>query len=315
MSQLGAGPQDAQTVPVRVQVIDLEPFAMDMVVPSYLPARDLTQRVARDAGLGAYWDDGTRKLYWLRARGRLLGDEERLEDLGVVPHELLHLLPQPPKGAEVKERRPEYPPTRGYTAAGTLNALGGLGILLLWTALWSTALTVEQHFLVGMLPALGLALLATSFSRHLVGGLGSSFKVPLLGLLVFLPLVLIAAVPPFFMGTNLTELDLGPRAVALLVAMGPGILIGLFGVLLGWLAWYGAVEPLPKQVVEDAQQSDAVDTVPCAICGGPVTPDVRHDCPYGCGRAFHVGCWNARVSVHQGESCAVCGWTPGQPQA
>ena len=52
-------PQDAQTVPVHVQVIDLDPFALDMVVPTYLPASDLTQRVARDAGLGAYWPDGS----------------------------------------------------------------------------------------------------------------------------------------------------------------------------------------------------------------------------------------------------------------
>src|SRR5689334_10487542 len=88
-------PQDAGTVPVRVQVIDLEPFALDMVVPTYLPAKDLTQRVARDAGLGAYWPDGTRRLFYLRARGRLLGEEEKLQDLGVIPYELLHLLPEP----------------------------------------------------------------------------------------------------------------------------------------------------------------------------------------------------------------------------
>ena len=55
------GPRDAGTVPVRVQVIDLETNALDMVVPTYLPASDLTQRVARDAGLGAYWEDGTRR--------------------------------------------------------------------------------------------------------------------------------------------------------------------------------------------------------------------------------------------------------------
>src|SRR5688572_11896464 len=110
--QYAAMPQDAQSVPVRVQVIDLEPFALDMVVPTYLPARDLTQRVARDAGLGAYWPDGTRRMFYLRARGRLLAEDERLQDLGVVAYELLHLLPQPPEGSGLEERPPEYPPNR-----------------------------------------------------------------------------------------------------------------------------------------------------------------------------------------------------------
>ena len=114
-------PRDAGTVPVHVQVIDMKPFSLDLVVPTYLPARDLTQRVARDAGLGAYWPDGTRREYWLRARGRLLQAEEKLQDLGVVPYELLHLLPQPPPGSGLEERPPEYPVNKGYAAAGNLN--------------------------------------------------------------------------------------------------------------------------------------------------------------------------------------------------
>lgn len=304
MSLQGAG---AQTVPVRVQVIDVEPFALNIVVPTYLPARDLTQRIARDAGLGAYWDDGTRRLYWVRARGRLMRDEERLEDLGIVPNELVHLLPQPPRGGEVHEQRPQYPPTHNYAAAGTLNVVSSLAMILAWTAGWSMALTASQAQWVGLLPSVGLSLLATSFARHLVGGQGSSIKVPILGLLVFVPLVIIAVVPPLFLATNLDP-DMAQRGLAMLIAVGPGFLAGVFGVMLAWLAWYGAVEPLPKQVVEEAR-TEAPDP-PCALCGLPVSADVLHTCQYGCGRVFHTGCYQARASVHSGDGCAVCGWKP-----
>ena len=51
---------DSQVVTVRVQVVDMQPFTLDLQVPTYLPARDLTQRIARDAGLNAYWTDGRR---------------------------------------------------------------------------------------------------------------------------------------------------------------------------------------------------------------------------------------------------------------
>jgi len=301
VSRPGAGPADAGTVPVRCQVIDLEPFALDLVIPTYLPARDLTQRIARDAGLGAYWDDGSRRMFWLRARGRLLRDEERLEDLGIVPHELIHLLPQPPEGSGVQERRPEYPPNKGYAVAGWGNAAAGLGLMLAWTAAWAVALTVKQDLIVGILPSVGLALIATSFARHLVGGLGSSFKIPVLGLLVYLPFVVIAGVPAVLFS--------GQGVVPMLLILAPGVVVGFFGVLLGWLAWYGAVEPLPKQVVDEAQETEAAP-IPCQICGGPVTPEVRTDCPFGCGRVFHTGCWNARAAVHSGDTCAVCGYNP-----
>ncbi|MBN2798466.1 MAG: hypothetical protein JXX28_04900 [Deltaproteobacteria bacterium] len=301
-------PAAAGTLPVRIQVIDVEPFALNLVVPSYLPARDLTQRIARDAGLGGYWEDGSRRLYWLRARGRLLRDEERLEDLGVVPHELLHLLPQPPKGDEVVEQRPQYPPTHDYAGSGTLNLLAGLAMVLGWTLLWSVALLAVQSLWVGGLPSVGLALLTTSFARHAVGGEGSSVKVPILGLLIYLPLVVLAAVPPLFLSPALLSLPMAQRAIQMSVVLGPGLLAGLFGVMLAWLAWYGAVEKLPKQLVQEAQE---VVLPTCALCGLPIEPEVLHPCPHGCGRTFHVGCYTARASVHVGDSCAVCGWTPG----
>ena len=69
---------------VRVQVIDLQSFTLDLTLPTYLPARDLSQRIARDAGLTAYDDQAKRRRYWMRARGRLVQEHETLADLGVV---------------------------------------------------------------------------------------------------------------------------------------------------------------------------------------------------------------------------------------
>ena len=90
---------ESTVVNLRVQVIAMKSFTLDLQVPTYLPARDLTQRVARDAGLDAFWGDGRRRLYWLRARGRLMLDDEKLSDLGVINGELVYLLPEPPAGS------------------------------------------------------------------------------------------------------------------------------------------------------------------------------------------------------------------------
>jgi hypothetical protein len=302
LSHFGAGPSDAKTVPVRVQVIDLEPFALDIVIPTYTSAADLTQRIARDAGLGAYWDDGTRRNYFLRARGRLLGEDERLEDLGIVPHELLHLLPQPPEGSAVEERKPDYPITQGYSAAGWLNVVGGLLTLLAWTTAWALALSVRPTMITGILPSIGLALLATSFTRHVWGGAGSSIRIPLTAIPIYGALAIIAALPALFVGA-------APIEIA--IAVGPALVVGLIGVMMGWLAWYGAVEPLPKPTVQQvATEQEAVATYPCGICGGPVTPDVRADCKFNCGQVFHVGCYSARQALADIEGCAVCGYRP-----
>jgi len=295
-------PRDAGTVPVHVQVIDLEPFALDMVVPTYLPARDLTQRVARDAGLGAYWEDGTRRNFYLRARGRLMEEEEKLEDLGVVPHELLHLLPEPPEGSGLEERPPEYPPNRGYAGAGNLNAVTGLVTVLLWTGAWAVAISASQNPLVGLLPGIGLALLSTSFARHLWGGLGSSVKVPVTGVGLFLPLLVLACIPSILIGVA----DLAGIA---LVA-GPAFIGGVLGVMLAWLAWYGAVEPLPQVTLKQVKEAEALITYPCGICGGAVTQDIKADCRFGCGQVFHDGCYRAKESLAGAAGCGVCGYTP-----
>ena len=91
--------------------------------------------------------------------------------------------------------------------------------------------------------------------------------------------------------------------------MAPGLISGMVGVFVGWLAWWGAVEPLPEQRKVAAEEGPAeVAAVPCGICRGGVTPDVRQDCPYSCGQSFHVGCHRARVSVYRGDPgfCPIC---------
>jgi len=298
-------PKEAGTVPVHVQVIDLQPFSLDMTVPTYLPARDLTQRVARDAGLGGYWDDGTRRTYYLRARGRLLGEEEKLDQLGVIPYELVHLLPQPPEGSGLVERPPEYPANLGYAGAGNITMAVSLLVVTGWTILWAVALSHEPSVVVGVFPGIALSLLSTAFARHLWGGVGSRIRIPITGLVVFMSLLALA---------GLAAVPLGAEPLSSLgVALATALIGGAMGVLLGWLAWFGAVEPLPKVTQKEVREGEAKVTWPCGICGGPVTPDVKADCRFQCGRVFHVGCYNAKAALGDPTTCAVCGFSPGAP--
>lgn len=295
-------PKDAGTVSVRVQVIDMQPFSLDLVVPTYLPARDLTQRVARDAGLGGYWPDGSRREYWLRARGRLMQPEEKLQDLGIVPYELLHLLPQPAPGSGLEEQAPEYPKTRGYAAAGNLNVAMSLLAVFVWTCAWGLAMTLNHGLLQGLLPGVGLSLLCTSLSRHLWGGLGSQIRIPVTGFVLFAPMMFLAGLPAIFAGAELFEMA---------VSLGAAFIGGTIGILIGWLAWYGPVEPLPKVSAKETKEGEARVTWPCAICGGPVTVDVKAECQYACGRVFHQGCYQAKAALAPtATSCIVCGFTP-----
>ena len=100
---------ESNTVQLKVQVIDMNPQTLDLQLPMYLRAGDLSQRIARDAGLQAFWPDRTRKLYSLRARGRLLQPNETLGDLRVVNNELIYVLPQIRPNTPLQEQNPDFP--------------------------------------------------------------------------------------------------------------------------------------------------------------------------------------------------------------
>ncbi len=293
--------KDQQTVQVRVQVIDMNSFTLDLRVPTYLPARDLTQRIARDAGLDAYWPDGRRRLYWLRARGRLLQDGENLGDLGVINGELVYLLPEPPAGSGVLEQPPDYPENRGYAGKGTAPLLGSVFTILLWGLGWGAALSVERTAWTVMLPGLGMGLLCCAFARHAWGGQGSAPRVAATGMILFLFVLVLTFLAPV--------LITGEDWRAVYSQSVSGLITGMVGVMVGWLAWWGPVEPLPPlQLQQAAPVSEVAAVVPCGICGGNVTVDVRMECSYGCGRYFHTGCYKAKMSVYRGDPrmCGVC---------
>lgn len=292
--------QPDQTVHVRVQVVDMKSFTLDLQVPTYLPARDLTQRVARDAGLEAFWPDGRRRLYWLRARGRLMGDGETLSELGVVNSELVYLLPEPPAGSGVLEQTPEYPPNRGYAGKGLGPLILMMIVCALWSVGWGFGLTISRGALVVIAPGLGLGLLVTSLSRHLWGGHGTAPRIPAVALALYTVLFVVVFLPSALLG--------GDVAAVYADSFG-GFIAGVLGVLAAWVAWWGAVEPLPdRQESEEQVLQQAVITVPCGVCGLDATPDVRTDCPYGCGKSFHTGCYTARLAVYRGDDrfCGVC---------
>ena len=299
---IGTADHGQKTVTVRVQVIDMKSFTLDLQVPNYLPARDLTQRIARDAGLEAHWPDGRRRLYWIRARGRLVGDDETLEALGVIDGELVYLLPEPPPGSGVKEQIPDYPENRGYAAQGTVKLLVSMGVLIIWAAGWGTALSEVRNGWTVMIPGLALGLLCTSFARHAWGGRGSSPRVALTAVVVLGPMLGLALAMEVGMG--------GVGFESALRETGPGIIMGMVGVMCGWLAWWGAVEPLPLLSPDGSQgsETEALAIVPCGICGQGVKSEVRAECAYRCGRFFHTGCLRARQAVYTGDpsNCSIC---------
>jgi hypothetical protein len=294
--------QDAQTVTLRVQVVDMQPFTLDLQVPTYLPARDLTQRIARDAGLDAYWQDGRRRLYWLRARGRLVEDQECLSDLAVVNGELVYLLPEPPAGSGVVERPPDYPANQGYQAKGTVALLGTLFGTFLWTACWGVALGEVRNNWTVAIPAMALGLITTSFARHAWGGQGSRARIAVTSVAVLLPCMVLAVVIAMF--------SAGESFGTVYRDTTAGLIFALVGIMIGWLAWWGAVEPLPLSIATAEEAPDeGVAVVSCGLCSQNVLPDVRAECPYGCGRFFHSGCYQARISVYTGDQslCGICG--------
>jgi uncharacterized ubiquitin-like protein YukD len=292
---------DSQTVNVRVQVVDLKPFTLDLQVPNYLPARDLTQRIARDAGLEAYWDDGRRRLYWLRARGRLVDGDETLMDLSVVDGELVYLLPEPPAGTGVVERPPEYPENRGYRARGTTVLLGSAAGALLWTIAWGVAMGQLRNNWTVAVPAVALGLMTTSFARHAWSGRANRVRIPLTSLGLVLPCLALAL--------TISAISDGAGTGSPYSDAAACVVFGFVGVMIGWLAWWGAVEPLPAFAAAEPEAKDETSAVvTCAICGTDVLPDVRTECSYACGRFFHTGCYRARMAVDTSDAslCGIC---------
>ena len=305
-----------QTVTLRVQVVDLKSFTLDLQVPTYLPAQDLTQRIARDAGLDSHWENGQRRLYWLRARGRLLGDKETLSQLGVINGELVYLLPEPPLGSGVLEQPPDYPENLGYAGSGIPALMGTVGLVVAWSVGWGAALSLSRGIWEVLLPGLGLGLLCCNFARHAWGGQAYRPRVAFTALLLFIMMMFLTlasvmavdlAAPEYL--SALPGRETVPTFKEIFHDVAPGVITGFLGVFIGWLAWWGAVEPLPEQAPQvEAAEQEAIAVVPCGICSGSVTAEVRMDCPYNCGQHFHAGCYQARVAVYRGDNrfCAVC---------
>jgi hypothetical protein len=305
MSGWGAGPADAGTVQIRVQVVDVEPAALDMIVPTYITAGDLSRRIAIDGNLGAFWPDGTRRLFWIRARGRILVEQEKLDDLGVVNGELIHILPQPPANSGVIERVPAIAPRPKGTGKSIFRMIRGFLLLFVFAGLLALALSAEANWYVSMVPGLALGLLATSASRHFFGPPGSSIRIPLVGLGLLILLLPMCFIPVFVWGEDIVH-----TLLMLVLAFATGFL----GVVLGWLGWYGAVEPLADHRLEQmVQQVQEVLEAPCGLCSRAVEltdAEIRLDCQYGCGQVFHSGCYRARMAVSPPDQCAACGYRP-----
>ncbi len=292
---------ESTVVNLQVQVIAMKSFTLPLQVPTYLPARDLTQRVARDAGLDAFWPDGRRRLYWLRARGRLMRDEEKLSDLGCVNGELVYLLPEPPAGSGVLEQDPEYPVNLGYAGAGLWSLFGALLLVAGWALFWGMALGMSQSLSVTSLPGLALGLFCASLARHLWGGRGTQLRIVVSALVFQLVLSMVAITAPIAL-QDMPALDMYWLGA-------PGVILGMIGVFIGWLAWWGGVEPLPTSKQEEATTTQVAAVVNCGICGLGIEQNVRVECAQACGQHFHQGCLKAKTSVYRGDAskCAVCG--------
>ena len=299
---------EQNVVSLRVQVIDVNSFSLDLQVPTYLPGRDVTQRIARDAGLDAYWPDKRRRLYWLRARGRLVGDDEKLSDLQVIDGELVYLLPQPPPDSGVIEQPPEYPETHPYAGAGYVQVLVSLFGVILWSVGWGLAVVHDRSLPVVLLPGLGLGLWCGTLARHTWGGRGNRVRIPMTGLALELALSFFVFLTPVLYAYATTGQMDAVDYQGLVAQALPGVIAGMLGVLVSWLAWWGAVEPLPPMQVMQAEAPVALALATCGICARPVDQSVRNDCVHGCGQIFHVGCFKAKQAMYRGDPrrCVVC---------
>ena len=165
--------------------------------------------------------------------------------------------------------------------------------------------------LTTLIPAIAAGVLATTVARHFFGPPGSAIRIPAVGAIVYLVVLVLVFVP---------ALISSEEVVYPLIMSVVGLLAGMVGVVMGWLAWYGAVEPLPEERIEKmAQQFQEVREAPCGLCQQPVDladASVRFDCVFGCGQVFHSGCYKARQAVSREGTCAACGYNPeGQTPA
>jgi hypothetical protein len=291
----------AQTLLLRVQVVDVQSATLNLHLPTFLPAKDLSQRIARDAGLQAHWPDGSRRQYWLRARGRILDSDETLASLAIVPHELLHLLPEPPEDTNVVEQEhliDEPPPAVG----GNTQLALALVSTLVWSVLWGISLTTPHGLLVSLFGGFSLGALSSTVGHHLIELDSRSVKKALSALGITLITIPLVVVPGISLGLPVGDLVSGNLA---------GIAAAFIGALVGWVAWWEAVEPLPESVRNQegiSTASDAHALPSCTLCGGSVEESVKASCPYGCEKVFHTGCFQARASLNKDEdNCGLCG--------
>ena len=310
------------TVVLRIQVIDMDPKTLDLTLPDYLRASDLSQRIARDAGLKTHWANNTRRLYQLRARGRLMHRNETLRDLNVVNNELIYILPQISPNSHIQEQYPEYPEETKYIAGALSILLMLLCVIMFLSVCWGLSLAESTHWVTLFLPAMGIGILSTSFARHAWGGKARRIRVILLGVTLFaialLPCFLVSYFIPESAFEPSTPVEPGEEPEKLSVQfiyftrMFPGMITGFVGTVISWVAWWGAVEPLNKKQQEEIKEEAAKDLPKCAICGGPVAAHVlvrsSNNCRTCAPNVFHQGCYTAKLTAYYGPEghCKIC---------
>jgi len=177
-----------------------------------------------------------------------------------------------------------------------------LGMMLIWAIGWGLALSEVRNTWTIVVPGLAMGMMCTGFARHAWGGRGNAPRIGITALVVLFPAMFLAVAVAVAAGGD-TLRTIYSETVA-------GMIFGMVGVMLGWLAWWGAVEPLAgtSQASEDEGDAEAVALVPCGVCAQGVKNEVRMECQYGCGRFFHSGCYRARIAVARQETgqCAIC---------
>jgi len=228
-------------------------------------------------------------------------EQETLSDLQIVPYETLHLLPEPPAESGVLEQ--EGVAAESASSDASVRVAMALVWPVVWAFLWGLSLTVEREWYATLVPGLVLGMLCVSMAKRIIPLEGRDPK--LLGLAVGLCVLLLplALVPAIYLGQG---------AGTVLAESSPGVIAALLGALVGWIAWWAPIEPLPERVrTESGIETYSEDQIQaaCGLCGGAIEPSVQMACPCGSGVQFHKGCFNARRAVAYSEdgSCAFCG--------